>query len=65
MDWGKVLVNGHQVISLAPGFRELPLQELIERTKGCQDLLLHAVLVNGRELDPRRIVLNQELLLRR
>ena len=28
----QMFVNGHQVVGLAPGFRELPLQKLIERT---------------------------------
>src|ERR1039458_9838657 len=31
-DWSQVLVDGHQVVGLASGFRELPLQELVERT---------------------------------
>jgi hypothetical protein len=60
----QLLVDRHQVVGLALGLRELLLQEFVERTPGCQDLLLRAVPVSGRELDPRRIVLNQELLRR-
>jgi hypothetical protein len=60
----QLLVDRHRVVGFASGLREFPFQEFVERTPGCQDLALRAVPVNGRELDPRRIVLSLELLRR-
>ena len=57
--------SDYQVGGLTSVLREFPLQKLMEQTPSCQDSLLDAVSVDPRDLDLRRIVLNQGLLLRR